>query len=92
VTSDIVNVGTVGHIDWSQKHLALDLDLIMRTQGSCTCLTKTPNVEYHNVSCRYRLIMEEADEAYRKARTDSSGSVPSMHELTAAGPINKVGE
>jgi len=26
--------------------------------GSCTCLTKTPEVKYHKPDCRYRIIME----------------------------------
>ena len=26
--------------------------------GSCTCLTKTPDVEYHSDECRYRIICQ----------------------------------
>ncbi len=28
------------------------------TVASCTCLTKTPEVEYHDENCRYRLLRE----------------------------------
>lgn len=34
--------------------------------GSCTCLTKTPDIKFHKVDCRYRLIVE--NEQLRKER------------------------
>jgi hypothetical protein len=39
-------------------------DLIERIEracvGSCTCLTKTPEWEHHEINCRYRLLHEAA--------------------------------
>lgn len=32
--------------------------LVRASFGSCNCLTKTPDPEYHDQTCRYRLIME----------------------------------
>jgi len=29
--------------------------------GSCSCLTKTPDVSYHYVDCKYRQLMEAHD-------------------------------
>lgn len=34
--------------------------------GSCTCLTKTPDIKFHKADCRYRLIVE--NEQLRKER------------------------
>ena len=34
--------------------------LDMATLASCTCLTKTDQVEFHNPMCRYRLLREAA--------------------------------
>lgn len=39
----------------------LDLDLSIPGDsivGSCTCLTKTPDISYHSTGCKYRLIVE----------------------------------
>lgn len=39
---------------------AMDLQLrLFRAQcAACTCLTKTPEVEYHKDDCRYRVLVE----------------------------------
>ncbi len=41
-------------------------DLIERieraTVASCSCLTKTPDWQYHEINCRYRLLQEAADQ------------------------------
>jgi hypothetical protein len=26
--------------------------------GSCTCMTKTPEIEYHKETCKYRMLRE----------------------------------
>lgn len=33
-------------------------DLKMMLVGSCSCLTKTPEVRFHDEYCRYRIISE----------------------------------
>lgn len=48
--------------------------LVMAETGSCTCLTKTPEPEYHDILCRYRTIRDAQSalsqvrkQAYEKA-------------------------
>jgi hypothetical protein len=36
--------------------------LIIAQSGACNCLTKTPEVSWHETSCRYRVLAEAADE------------------------------
>lgn len=36
--------------------------LMLAQIGSCTCLTKTPEVSWHDATCRYRVLAEAADE------------------------------
>lgn len=36
-------------------------DAFIATIGSCTCCTKTNEKEYHDKSCRYRLLMNIYD-------------------------------
>jgi hypothetical protein len=36
--------------------------LLLATSSSCSCLTKTPELKYHNDICTYRVIMEAIDE------------------------------
>jgi hypothetical protein len=36
--------------------------LRLALSSSCTCLTKTPLIEYHDMNCRYRVLMEAAVE------------------------------
>lgn len=33
--------------------------------GGCTCLTKTPELRYHDAQCHYRLFSEASDEIGR---------------------------
>ncbi|MCA8237698.1 hypothetical protein [Burkholderia cenocepacia] len=35
--------------------------LMMAQSASCTCLTKTPDPQYHDAACRYRLLAEVID-------------------------------
>lgn len=42
------------------KHEALILKLRMAQNGSCSCMTKTPEVSFHAEACRYRVLDEAA--------------------------------
>ena len=42
--------------------------------GSCDCLTKTPDIEYHDKFCRYRLITE-AIRYIEKLESDDNNEV-----------------
>jgi hypothetical protein len=36
--------------------------LIYQCNSSCSCLTKTPEPEYHELNCRYRVLMDAITE------------------------------
>lgn len=60
----------------SERNGLLDR-LHLATIGSCTCLTKTPDPQYHDNMCPYRLYRESAEEieklsSGRKAAVESS--------------------
>ena len=37
-------------------------ELISEMVGSCTCMTKTPDPEYHREDCKYAILRKEYDE------------------------------
>jgi hypothetical protein len=41
---------------------SIDVRLAKATVASCECMTKTPEVKFHNEDCRYRIIMEAMGE------------------------------
>jgi len=47
--------------------------------GSCTCLTKTPDIQYHKPGCKYRLICERDE-----ARAALSGRTVSCSQCNEA--------
>lgn len=36
--------------------------LLFATIASCTCLTKTPDHEWHQENCKYRIVIEAREE------------------------------
>lgn len=62
--------------------------LIVRIQeamiGSCTCLTKTPNPDYHPPNCRYRVLHE--------AEVELQGVLPILPETAVAVHGRKMAE
>jgi hypothetical protein len=43
----------------SKERLAeLDDELLRLSVASCECLTKTPEIQYHDPSCRFRVLQE----------------------------------
>lgn len=49
---------------WEEIDVDIDSDSII---GSCNCLTKTNNIQYHKPGCKYRLIVER-NEARNKVK------------------------
>ena len=41
---------------------AANVKLTLAAMSSCSCLTKTPIMQYHTEDCTYRLIMEARDQ------------------------------
>lgn len=54
---------------------ALTDRLLRATVGSCTCMTKTPELKHHDSMCHYRLF-EEAREALIGAENNTDLHVP----------------
>ncbi len=56
------------------------------TVGSCDCLTKTPDIEYHKPGCRYRLIVER--NAYKQDRDDMLEALNKIANITKSKDSN----
>lgn len=39
----------------------LRINLLKATISSCTCFTMSPDIKYHDVDCRYRLIQRASN-------------------------------
>ncbi len=64
-----VNVGTIGHIDHDKRTKAAPYvyGILFGNLAKCSCMTKTPNINYHNPTCAYRKSVEEYNEASQPA-------------------------
>lgn len=59
------------------------LKLISAIAGSCTCMTRIPDIKYHNQQCNYRLLMELFDALDETInRPERSVEVPSYLETS----------
>ncbi len=68
------------------------LDLMLGIVGSCNCDIKTPEINYHAETCRYRLLVEGASDL-RQAATALPELLAEIERLTEErDPLTALGE
>jgi len=55
--------------------------LTLACAGSCTCGTKTPEINFHDEQCHYRLFAEAAADLYQAARALSNETPEDKHRF-----------
>lgn len=53
--------------------------LLFHSVASCTCCTKTNVIEYHDVNCMYRTLMEAADGLKQQTTWHPATQLPALN-------------